>query len=57
MSIGTIPWTAIVQYSDRYHLEPDVSEAFVDIIREMDQTYIQYQLDEKERNKPKKPKK
>lgn len=54
MSIGPIPWTAIVQYAGFYNLEPDVGEAFVDIIREMDQAYVKYQEDERERNKPKK---
>lgn len=56
MSIGAIPWTAIVEYAVFYHLEPDVIEAFVDIIREMDQAYVKYQEDAKEKNKPKKPK-
>lgn len=44
MSIGPIPWTAMVKYADRYRLDYDVAEAFVDIIREMDVTYIKSDL-------------
>lgn len=57
MSLGSIPWTAMVQYSHWYGLEPDVAEAFVDIMREMDQTYVKYYNDEQKKktelNKPK----
>lgn len=52
MGIGPIPWSKIVKYATWYGLEPDVAEAFVDIIREMDQAYVTYQHDQQEKNKP-----
>ena len=51
MDIGRIPWSIIVQYSDRYKLDEDVSEAFVDIIREMDNAFLKWNLGERERHK------
>ncbi len=57
MGIGSIPWTSIMQYANWYGLEKDVTEAFVDIIREMDSAYVSYQSEEQkkssEANKPK----
>lgn len=44
MSIGPIPWTAIIEYANWYGLEKDVTEAFIDIIREMDAIYINSDL-------------
>lgn len=55
MGVGTIPWTAMVKCTQWYSLERDVAEAFIDVIREMDQAYVQYHADEQERNKVKKP--
>lgn len=49
MSLGPIPWSKIVAYASHYGLEPDVTEAFVDIIREMDVVYLDYNAN----NKPK----
>ena len=57
MSLGPIPWSKIVQYADRYQLEPDVTEAFVDIIRIMDVAFMKHNAGEQkkiaDRNKPK----
>ena len=54
--MGPIPWTSVVMYSDRYGLEPDVSEAFVDIIREMDNAYMEhYSKEQKKMSDIKKP--
>ena len=57
MDIGSIPWTAIIKYADWYRLEKDVADAFVDIIRSMDEEFICYQRKVIEANKPKKKKK
>lgn len=53
MGIGEIPWTAIKKYSDHYGLDFDVTESLIDIIKEMDIAYIEYQNKETEKNKPK----
>ncbi len=49
MGLGPIPWDKMVQYTDRYHLEEDIAEAFIAVMREMDSAY----LDWNEKNKPK----
>ena len=49
MSIGTVPWTAMLEYASHYRLSWDVTEAFIDIMREMDQAYIEYQTEEQKR--------
>ncbi len=53
MSIGPIPWTAIKKYTEHYGLEFDVAESLIDIIKEMDEAYMDYQNKETEKNKPK----
>lgn len=53
-SMGPIPWTAKIKYTEWYRLENDITEAFVDIICEMDEAYRAFYAEE---NKPKKPKK
>lgn len=50
MGIGQIPWRDIISYASWYNLEKDVTEAFVDIIREMDTAYIDYQNKEQAKN-------
>lgn len=40
---GVIPWSAIVEYADRAGLEPDVTQAFVRIIRYLDMERIERQ--------------
>jgi len=45
MGVGSIPWTAMIQYASWYGLEKDVTEAFVDIMRAMDNAFIKYQSD------------
>ena len=49
MSLGPIPWSKIVQYADRYQLEPDVTEAFIDIIRTMDVAYMKHNANEQKK--------
>lgn len=49
MSIGPIPWTAMVLYADRQRLDWDVTEAFIDIIRQMDNSFVDYQTAEQKR--------
>lgn len=49
MSIGQIPWTAMITYATHYGLAWDVTEAFIDIMREMDEAYIDDQTKEQKR--------
>ena len=49
MALGPIPWTAMNAYANHYRLAWDVAEAFIDIMREMDEAYISNQATEKER--------
>lgn len=56
MSLGPIPWSKIVTYAQHYGLDPDVTEAFVDIIRTMDTEYMAYNAEQQAKNKPKKGK-
>lgn len=57
MSLGPIPWSEVIRYAGWYKLDRDVTEALVDIIREMDNGYMDYNTKEQERinnlNKPK----
>jgi len=53
MGVGSIPWTAMIQYASWYGLEKDVTEAFVDIMRAMDNAFIKYQSDKTATPKPK----
>lgn len=50
MSLGPIPWSAMIQYAEWYGLDRDVTEAFVDIVREMDTAYLNYQAEEQKRH-------
>lgn len=60
MSLGPIPWSKIVMYADEYGLDPDVKEAFVNIMRTMDVAFMKHNSDEQKRkaeqDKPKKAK-
>ena len=49
MSIGPIPWTAMIKYAEHYKLEWDVAESFIDIMREMDQAYMEDQTKDQKR--------
>jgi hypothetical protein len=53
MSLGPIPWTAIVEYADIVGLEPSNRELFVFVIRELDAAYLAWQAQEMERTKTK----
>lgn len=55
MSIGPIPWRDIVLYAQIFSLEEDLVEAFIQVIRQMDITYLDWSNKEEERNnKPRK---
>ena len=41
LGLGEIPWTAIVQYAEYYDLEEYLSDLFLQVIRDMDRTYLQ----------------
>lgn len=41
MATGPIPWTAIVAYADRAGLAGATAAAFVEVIRVMDQGYLE----------------
>lgn len=47
MSVGRIPWSRIIAYAERYCLERDVTEAFVDIMMTMDVAYLDYNANNK----------
>lgn len=49
---GPIPWRAIVDYAQHHGLEPDVSAAFEQVIREMDTAYLVWR-DRKSKTKEK----
>lgn len=51
MGIGPIPWRDIAYYGERCELEPDVQEAFVQIIIAMDCAYLKWQAAEQEKLK------
>lgn len=53
MGLCPIPWRDIVHYAEFYELDCDIVEAFIDIIRDMDGAYMEWQNDEAERKKPK----
>lgn len=40
--IGPIPWTAMVQYAHHHHLEPDMINVFIQVMRELDDVYIRH---------------
>ena len=48
-AIGPIPWRDMVAYADYVGLAPDVTAAFIVIIREMDAGYLEWQNKEQER--------
>jgi hypothetical protein len=50
MGLGVIPWTAIKKYAEHYSLDFDITESLIDIIREMDSAYIDFQNKETEKN-------
>ena len=53
MGLSPIPWDKIVHYAEFYQLDCDIVEAFIDIIREMDGAYMEWQNEQAERKKPK----
>lgn len=42
MSLGPIPWTAMIQYADRFGLDEDLIDDFIYIMRIMDEAYIEH---------------
>lgn len=51
MGMGPIPWRDIIEYAGFYRLDEDITEAFVDIIREMDTAYLGWHSEERERKR------
>lgn len=49
MALGPIAWRDMIMYADRAGLAPDVTEAFVVIIKEMDSGWLEWQAKEEER--------
>lgn len=47
-SMGPIPWSSIAIYADRCQLDDDMRAVFEYVIRDMDECYIRYQIDEQE---------
>lgn len=46
MGPGPIPWTAIKDYALHHRLEPDVTQAFIQIITALDGRYLKWVADE-----------
>lgn len=40
--LGPIPWTAIMEYCDRYEIEEEQAERMVAYIRAMDRVYLDH---------------
>lgn len=51
MSIGPIPWTDIYKYALFLELDKDLIDPFIQIIREMDSGWLNWQHDEQERKR------
>lgn len=51
MGVGPIPWSRIFQYGNFYQLDEDLLDPFIQIIREMDNGYLEFQQDKKEKEK------
>lgn len=54
MSLGPIPWTAVLLYAEWIELDHDLVEPFVYIIRSMDVAYQDWINKEQERLNPRK---
>ena len=48
-ALGPIPWSKIVLYGDRKHLDDAMVDVFVYVIRELDTAYLKWQRDQQER--------
>lgn len=46
MSLGPIPWTALVEYGTRAGLDDEAIEIFLEIMRHLDSAYLNYQEEE-----------
>jgi hypothetical protein len=49
-AIGPIPWTAISEYADRHSLDHVVRRVFLEVVRGLDATWLEWQLSQ--RSKP-----
>lgn len=45
-TLGPIPWDRIVAYGSHKGLEPDMIDALVAVIREMDRAWLEWQRDD-----------
>ena len=52
-SPGPIPWDKMVEYADRKELDPDVADAFISILRQMDSQYLKWYTTEMKKRIPK----
>jgi len=57
MSVGPIPWTAIMDYAKAWELDPYQTEDLMDIVRAMDNAYLTWEAkrtkrDQKMTSKP-----
>ena len=51
MDLGPIPWFHMVHYAELNELEYDITLAFVEIIRVMDDAYLNWIGEQREKNK------
>ena len=42
-TMGPIPWTALVQFSDRCKMDETTARIFLTVIRHLDQTWLEWQ--------------
>ena len=54
--LSPIAWTDILTYAVHKELDKDLQEAFIQIIRQMDQSFMEYQTEKSEKSKKSKPK-
>lgn len=45
--VGPIPWHRIVEYARMYHLDDDLLDVFILVMRELDEAYLRQQRDNK----------
>ena len=41
--MGPIPWTVIIQYAERHEMDKEMTNIFLEIMRALDGTWIEYQ--------------
>lgn len=51
MGLGPIPWSVTQLYAERKQLDPQMTEAFVTVIRTMDAAYLDWHAQEAEKQR------